>query len=79
MTPADELSAVKRRDMSRLRWERVQRGLTLREVCRSVGISSPALLGYYESGAVQPNLPRMISLSDFYGVPVSTLFAEWAA
>lgn len=78
MTPADELSAVKCRDMSRLRWERVRRGLTIRDVIQAVGISSTSTLAYWETGETTPDPQYRFKVAKFYGIPVKELFPhEW--
>jgi transcriptional regulator with XRE-family HTH domain len=74
MLTADELSAIKRDGMSRLRWERVRRGLTIRDVCREVGISSPSVLAYWETGETSPDPHYRFRVAMFYGLPDRDLF-----
>ncbi len=80
MMSADELSASKYATSSRLRWERVRRGLTIREACAAVGISSSSLLFNWELSNTTPEPHYRFLVAKFYGVPAAELFdREWHA
>lgn len=71
---ADELSERKRRTMSPLRWERVRRGLTLREVADGAGFSTHSLLAHWESGIYDPSREHRTRIAAFYGCAEESLF-----
>lgn len=71
---ADELSDRKRRAMTPLRWERVRRGLTMREAADGAGISSHSLLAHWESGELSPSAGHRTRIAEFYGCTEESLF-----
>ncbi|MEV0096732.1 XRE family transcriptional regulator [Streptomyces sp. NPDC050738] len=70
-TPADELPDV----APRLRELRRHGRLTLEAAARRAGLSA-AHLSRLETGARQPSLPMLLSLSRIYGTTVSELLGE---
>lgn len=65
---------------ARLRAVRRQRGMSLVDVEeRSRGRWSASALGAYERGFRNLSVPRLRSLAEFYGVPMSVLLGEPAA
>ena len=56
----------------RLRATRISRGYTLQKTADAIGVP---LRHYqkYESGTIEPDLNRLIQLSDFFNVPVDFL------
>lgn len=57
----------------RLRWLRIEKGLTLREMATEIDISH-ATISNYEKGASLPKSPMLIVLAKFFGCKVSFFF-----
>lgn len=58
--------------MNKLRQVRKSKGLTLKQVAQSVGISED-LIGKYERGERNPKIETSIKLADYYSVPIEYL------
>lgn len=58
--------------MNRFRQVRKSKGLTLKQVAQSVGISEN-LIGKYERGERNPKIETSIKLADYYSVPIEYL------
>ena len=54
---------------------RRDRGLSLEELADAMRVSRQAV-GKWESGRAVPDLPKLVELCDFYGVPVDALVRE---
>lgn len=58
----------------RLRAQRVQAGLTVREAAAQAQIAH-SLIVKYENGSVRPTLPRLAALATAYGVTLAALLS----
>jgi transcriptional regulator with XRE-family HTH domain len=61
--------------ISRLRQQRVVRGLTLRDVHRDIGVD-PGHLGEVERGLARPSWVLLKLLPDYYGLSPAQLVEE---
>jgi transcriptional regulator with XRE-family HTH domain len=77
MTVGDMSSGYAKALGQRLRWIRMQQGLSLHAVeVRSQGAWKAVVVGSYERGDRAITVQRLAALADFYGVPVSELLPE---
>jgi len=60
---------------TRLKIERVSRGLKLADIAHLVGVSS-ATVSNWEKGETYPDIDKAIELSRYYDVPIKELFSE---
>lgn len=74
MTPADRLVKQIHRDVSPLKWERVRRGLRLRQVAEALGFSTHTQLDDYERGRCKPLPHTQVRIAEFYGTTAPALF-----
>jgi transcriptional regulator with XRE-family HTH domain/quercetin dioxygenase-like cupin family protein len=59
----------------RIRAERVRRGISLRGLARSVGVS-PSLISQIETGKCQPSVSTLYAITTVLGVSVQDVFGE---
>ncbi len=59
----------------RIRAERVGRGISLRSLARSVGLS-PSLISQIETGKCQPSVSTLYAITNVLGVSVQEVFGE---
>ena len=73
---ADELSHRLYADASPLKWERVRRGLSLRQAADALGLSTHTTLSEWEDG----HMPRSVAVREqlvaFYGCAADELFSH---
>ena len=62
----------------RIRAERVRRGISLRSLARSVGLS-PSLISQIETGKCQPSVSTLYAITTALGVSVQDVFGEAGA
>lgn len=62
---------------SRLRGIRTERGETVEDVARSIGVSNSAI-GMYEGGQRVPRDEIKIKIAEHYGLPVESIFFTMA-
>jgi transcriptional regulator with XRE-family HTH domain len=69
----------------RLRWLRIEKGLTLREMAEKLGVAAQTISNY-ERGANMPKSPMLIALAKFFKcktsfffVPMSEIIASHSA
>ena len=60
---------------TRLKIERVSRGLKLADIAQLVGVSS-ATVSNWEKGETYPDIDKAIELSRYYDVPIKELFSD---
>jgi DNA-binding XRE family transcriptional regulator len=72
----------KRRNARPVRWSnclkslREKYGLSLAAVAQSVGVSSAGML-YLERGTSDPTLSTALTISQFFGVPITQIWTQW--
>jgi transcriptional regulator with XRE-family HTH domain/quercetin dioxygenase-like cupin family protein len=59
----------------RIRAERLERGVSLRSLARSVGLS-PSLISQIETGKCQPSVSTLYAITNALGVSVADVFGE---
>lgn len=57
----------------KLRYLRLKRGLTMRELAIALGFKSHGFIGDLESGRKYPSLDLAVKLADYFGVTVDQL------
>jgi transcriptional regulator with XRE-family HTH domain len=62
----------------RIRTERARRGISLRGLARSVGLS-PSLISQIETGKCQPSVSTLYAITTALGVSVQDVFRETGA
>ena len=78
----ESIQKRKRRNARPVRWSnclkglREQYGLSLAAVAQSVGVSSAGML-YLERGTSDPTLSTALTISQFFGVPITQIWTQW--
>ncbi|NJO82802.1 MAG: helix-turn-helix transcriptional regulator [Blastochloris sp.] len=57
----------------KLRYLRLNRGLTMRELADALGFKSHGFIGDLESGRKYPSLDLAVTMADYFGVTVDQL------
>jgi transcriptional regulator with XRE-family HTH domain len=57
----------------KLRYLRLKRGLTMRELADALGFKSHGFIGDLESGRKYPSLDLAVTVADYFGVTVDQL------
>lgn len=67
------MNALMERFGEKLSTLRKQRGLTMRELAKTLGFATHGYIGDLESGRAKPSLELALKIADFFGVSVDQL------